>query len=602
MPPSPFPFPAIVGQDAAVESLLLHAVDPRLGGTLLMGHRGCAKSTLARAFGALLAELPPAGEPISPPFVEVPLGVSEDRLLGSVDAGALLEDGKWRARVGLIEAAHRGVLYIDEINLLPDALADLLLDCAASGSYPLERDGLSRRVTSRFILVGTMNPEEGELRPQLSDRFAHGIFLQSPGGAPERMEIARRTLEFQEDPEAFVSAWHPARQALVRQLQDARERLRGIWLPDSLRMEIAERAHTLGLEGMRAELAVLRTVRAAAALEGSSAPESRHVEKAWFLCLGHRRQPPSPPQSPTAPPPAHRPYPESSAGSRGAEKSGAKDATDAEGQTRSNKTETKPRGDLPQTADPAPVPLSVPERGDAFEGKPKPSHRAAAESTGAQGSRGPAVQPQTAPRILWQRSLVESLRAGWRAGRPGWRWIRSGVRGPRRLWIFLDASRSTGAAGSLDSFRGRLLGWLPSAVRIRLLLLREGKVQWSGRDFGAARIRAALEALTHASGTSPLTGAIRLLGRDIQRTAPHPENQVWILSDGLPQREMGQSPRQAAERLRVRLRKLCRMQPPGSVLWVAPPTAKAHAGWIPRLLRGTGVWFLGGEKFPPPTH
>ena len=152
-----FPFSAVVGMEDAKRSLIYHAIDPRIGGSLLLGHRGCAKSTLVRAFAELLQAA--SSEPI--PFVELPLGATEDRLLGSVNAEALVERSKWETRTGLIEEANGGVLYVDEINLLPDNLADQILDSAASGKHHLERDGITRRIESRYILIGTMNPEEG---------------------------------------------------------------------------------------------------------------------------------------------------------------------------------------------------------------------------------------------------------------------------------------------------------------------------------------------------------------------------------------------------------------------------------------------------------
>src|SRR5258707_6170805 len=169
-----FPFTAIVGMEDAKRSLIYHAIDPRIGGTLLLGHRGCAKSTLVRSFAEVLRLVSTENAP----FVEVHLGTTEDRLLGSVNAEALVEKRKWSGRIGLIEEAHGGVLYIDEINLLPDHLADLILDSASSNQYRMERDGITRVVECRYILIGTMNPEEGELRPQPSDRFAHGVAIQ----------------------------------------------------------------------------------------------------------------------------------------------------------------------------------------------------------------------------------------------------------------------------------------------------------------------------------------------------------------------------------------------------------------------------------------
>ena len=201
-----FPFTAIVGMEDPKKSLIYHAIDPRIGGTLLLGHRGCAKSTLVRSFAEVLRSI----SATTTPFVEVPLGTTEDRLLGSVNAEELVENRKWSGRIGLLEEAHGGVLYIDEINLLPDHLADHILDSAASGQYRMERDGFTRSVESRYILVGTMNPDEGDLRPQLSDRFAHGVLIRDDFNHAQRVEIVKRRIAFDDDPEKFVSDFAPS--------------------------------------------------------------------------------------------------------------------------------------------------------------------------------------------------------------------------------------------------------------------------------------------------------------------------------------------------------------------------------------------------------
>ncbi|HWY92924.1 MAG TPA: AAA family ATPase, partial [Chthoniobacterales bacterium] len=256
-----FPFAAIVGMQDAKNSLIYHAIDPRIGGTLLLGHRGCAKSTLARAFAEVLrlASDQPA------PFVEVPLGTTEDRLLGSVDAQSLVEKQLWSGRSGLIEEAHGGVLYIDEINLLPDHLADLILDSASSNQYRMERDGITRVVECRYILIGTMNPEEGDLRPQLSDRFAHGVPIQDDFSPEERMEIVRRRIEYDDRPDAFVGAYRESTSALANGICAARQILPAVSISDERRMAVAAKGRVFQLEGLRAELAVVRTARCAAA-------------------------------------------------------------------------------------------------------------------------------------------------------------------------------------------------------------------------------------------------------------------------------------------------------------------------------------------------
>ena len=197
-----FPFTAIVGMDLVKRSLLYHAIDPRLGGLLLMGHRGCAKSTLARAFGQILP-IQEGSQKV--PFVEIPLGTTDDRLLGSVDASLLLKKGEWSAQIGLIQKANGGVLYIDEVNLLSDHLVDSILDSASSGLHRIEREGFSETVNARYILIGSMNPEEGDLRPQLNDRFTHGIFVRDDFSVEQRRDIVRLRMDFDDDPELFLT-------------------------------------------------------------------------------------------------------------------------------------------------------------------------------------------------------------------------------------------------------------------------------------------------------------------------------------------------------------------------------------------------------------
>ena len=236
--------------------------------------------------------------PPTTPFVEVPLGTTEDRLLGSVNAEALVENRKWSGRIGLLEEAHGGVLYIDEINLLPDHLADHILDSAASGRYRMERDGFTRSVESRYILVGTMNPDEGDLRPQLSDRFAHGVLIRDDFNQQQRVEIVKRRIAFDDDPEKFVSDFAPSISELANRIIHARRRLTEVFLSDQQRLAVAATGRDLKLEGLRAELAVVRTARCAAALDDRLAVEEPDLQEAWRLCLGHRHTEPSNPPKP----------------------------------------------------------------------------------------------------------------------------------------------------------------------------------------------------------------------------------------------------------------------------------------------------------------
>ncbi|MGA8679229.1 MAG: ATP-binding protein, partial [Acidimicrobiales bacterium] len=207
-----FPFAAVVGMEDVKLALLIGAVEPRLGGVLLRGEKGSAKTTLARGLAAIMP-----GEP-APPFVDLPIGATEDRLVGTLDLSAVLHGGERRFAPGLLSAADGGLLYVDEVNLLPDHLVDVLLDVAASGVNRVERDGVSVQHPARFFLVGSMNPEEGELRPQLLDRFGLAVEVASSTDPLERAEAVRRRLQFDADPAAFVASWAEETKALAAQL------------------------------------------------------------------------------------------------------------------------------------------------------------------------------------------------------------------------------------------------------------------------------------------------------------------------------------------------------------------------------------------------
>ena len=564
--------------ERAKRSLLLHAIDPRIGGTLLLGHRGCAKSTLARGFAALL---PPDG-PKDAPFVEVPLGVTEDRLLGSIQADVLLQSGQWTPQTGLLETAHNGVLYLDEINLLADPLADLLLDSAASGVHRLERDGLSLSRNARYILVATMNPDEGDLRPQLADRFAHSVAITDAFTPEERVEIGRRRLAFDDAPEAFLAEWTAPTLQLRDALAAARARLLQIQTPDPLRLALAQRASAAGLEGMRAELAILRTARASAAFRHAPAVEQADLEEAWLLCLGHRQSaPPSPPLQNRPPPPP--PATESAAQNPNAQPKPS---------AMSSPTPTPaPIAFTPSEAFAAPIPLrpllkprilSLPQPGAQnrrLTAALSADRRATARLTTAHLSKGP---------VRWQASLTASLRSGWEPGASGagWRWIRSCSRPVRRLWALLDASRSTGAAQFLADARESLASLFQAPLRINLLLLHKGSVRWLARNSTAAGARAALEALPDAAGKSPLRDALLRLHRGLSAAQPSAKDTVCICSDGLPTLAPGQTAAQAAQRLRAAVQRLARQQP-FRALWLSPAPARAFTQWLDTLLAGS---------------
>ena len=312
-----FPFSAIVGQRNMKRALIFNAVDPSIGGVLISGTRGTAKSTAARALAGLLPPIDvaegdpfhrePAGDDavaqVPTPFVNLPLGSTEDRLLGTLDIQRVLQHGEKHFEPGLLAAAHRGVLYVDEVNLLPDHLVDVLLDAVAMGVNRIEREGVSFEHPARVILIGTMNPEEGELRPQLLDRF--GLFVQAESylDPAERKEVVHRRMRFDDAPDEIVAEWTSSDKQLAASIVRARSALLTVATPEERFDQIAELAAEAHVDGLRADIVMVKTARAAAAFEGSDEVTAAHIEEAAELTLGHRRR------SQAEPPPGRAPQP-----------------------------------------------------------------------------------------------------------------------------------------------------------------------------------------------------------------------------------------------------------------------------------------------------
>ena len=273
-----FPFSAVVGQEDLCLALVLCAVDPAIGGVLLRGQKGSGKTTLARGLAGLL--------PGAAPFVELPVGASEDRLIGSIDLRAALTGGERKFSPGLFHAAHGGVLYVDEVNLLPDHLVDVLLDVAAGGVNRVEREGVSHSHASRFVLVGSMNPEEGELRPQLLDRFGLSVDVVASTDPDERAEAVERRLAFDRDPAEFTAVWA----AEEEELQSRLERVRPAAVPRALVHRVARLCAAAGAEGLRADLVLCRAAGALAGWEGRSEATEEDVRRVAELALSHRRR------------------------------------------------------------------------------------------------------------------------------------------------------------------------------------------------------------------------------------------------------------------------------------------------------------------------
>jgi Mg-chelatase subunit ChlI len=312
--PSIYPFTAIVGQERMKRALILNAVDPRIGGVLIRGERGTAKSTAARALAALLPSVKVIREcrfgcdPDRPqtwctecrersefqidsrptPFVNLPVSATEDRVVGTLDIEKAIQKGERHFEPGVLAAANRGLLYIDEVNLLDDHVVDLLLDSAAMGMNIVEREGISFSHPARFILVGTMNPEEGDLRPQLLDRFALSVDIRGIRDARERVQIMERNLGFESDSEGFRERWLPQEQELSQQIEQARQLVRKVNYTKRDLLSIAALSASLNVDGHRSDLVILKTAIAHAAFERRTSITERDIALAAELAFPHR--------------------------------------------------------------------------------------------------------------------------------------------------------------------------------------------------------------------------------------------------------------------------------------------------------------------------
>lgn len=277
----------MVGQDQLRLALILCAVHPGIGGVLVRGEKGTAKSTVVRALAALL---PPTASGARARLVELPVGATEDRVVGSLDLEKVLRDGERAFQPGLLAAAHDGVLYVDEVNLLHDHLVDVLLDAAAMGRVHIERDGVSHSHPARFVLVGTMNPEEGELRPQLLDRFGLAVDVAASRDVDVRMQVVRRRLDFEADPAGFAARYADADADTAARIAAARAALVDVALPDRELRRIAALCASFDVDGMRADLVLARTATAHAAWRGATEVDEQDVRVAAELTLPHRRR------------------------------------------------------------------------------------------------------------------------------------------------------------------------------------------------------------------------------------------------------------------------------------------------------------------------
>jgi magnesium chelatase subunit D len=560
-----FPLSAIVSQEQLVEALLINAVAPDVGGVVVRGERGTAKSTAVRALAPLMPPvLATAGHPFAfapgerapdgpipagaaveerpARLVELPLGATLDRLVGALDLERALA-GEHAFEPGLLARAHRGILYVDEVNLLPDHLVDALLDAAASGVARVERDAVSIEHDARFLLVGTMNAEEGELRPQLLDRFGLGVEVRGRSDSAVRAEIVRRRLAFERDPAAFVRRYEADERALAERIALGRGQLERVRLPERELMRIAGACARLGVDGARGDIVSARAACVLAALEGKDEVEEQHVRRAAELALAHRlrRDPLEREQNavdslqraldddepPTDSPNGGGPRPPR----RGVDGSGTHAEQPGErAPTRADNAPARERRDPPA---PARLPIEALQPPDTGRG---PHGRRAR-------TRGPdagAIDSRPADADAADIAVVATLRARLTGVDTGQ--IREHVRAGREgvlLCLVVDASGSMGARQRLARVKGALLGLLRDAYarrdRVAVIAFRDGSAKLLvAPGVPLERAAEAVRALP-TGGRTPLAAgleaAVLLLRREAMRE-PDRRAVAVVLTDG----------------------------------------------------------------------
>ena len=469
-----YPFSALVGHDRLRLALLLCAVRPEIGGVLIRGEKGTAKSTAVRALAGVLTEADPGAK-----LVELPIGATEDRVVGSLDLQKVLRDGEHAFSPGLLSRAHGGVLYVDEVNLLADHLVDVLLDAAAMGRVHIERDGVSHSHESRFVLVGTMNPEEGELRPQLLDRFGLAVDVHASREVAVRSAVIRRRLDYEADPAGFAARYTAQDSDLAQKIVAARGRVNDVELSDRELNRIAALCAAFDVDGMRADLVVARTAVAHAAWRGADTVGEEDIRVAAELALPHRRR-----RDPFDDPgidPGELDEALSATADEGSLSATADDESEPDpdppggGQSADGTAETTPRqpNSSPPTrpsAPPSPAfrtrALTVPGVGDGHAGRRSPARNAAGAMIGA------SATPEQGHGVHLFATLLAAANRRTGAGplRPDAEDIRRAARIGREgnLVIFVvDASGSMAARDRMTAVTGAALSLLRDAYQRR---------------------------------------------------------------------------------------------------------------------------------------
>jgi magnesium chelatase subunit D len=509
--PARFPFSAVVGHDDAKLALLLAAIDPAIGGVLLRGQKGSAKTTLARGLAALL--------PGDAPFVDLPLGATEDRVVGTLDLGAVLTGEGRRFEPGLLAAAHGGVLYVDEVNLLPDHLVDVLLDVAASGVNRVEREGISHEHPARFVLIGSMNPEEGELRPQLLDRFGLAVDLTTSLEPRERAEAVRRRLDFDADPAGVAQRHASPEQELGTRLACTT----AAHVPDALMVRVGALCAAAGVDGLRADLVISRAAAAVAGWNGHDEATVDDVRRVAPMALAHRQR--------------RAPFDEP-------RENGLDDALDALDQPDDaddhSASETDPeRIATPDLPPQRVVPLRATRAPTEATGRRSPGDGSRGRLIGDRVPDGPvgAVAVAATARAVAERRArdpegpavcTEDLREARREQRTG-----------NLLVLAVDASGSMGAPRRMEAVKGAVLGLLVDAYqrrdRVALVAFRGDGAEVLLRATGSVEVARTRLADLPTGGRTPLAAGIDAALTVATSPANHGSGQrplLVLVSDG----------------------------------------------------------------------
>jgi magnesium chelatase subunit D len=511
-----FPFVAVTGQQSFKLALILAAINPKLGGVLISGPRGCAKSTLARG----MADLLPGG---SHTFVTLPLGATEDMLVGTLDLQQVLQDKNVAFHPGLLSKADGGILYVDEVNLLNDHLVDLLLDVAASGVNCVERDGISHSHDANFILVGTMNPDEGELRPQLQDRFGLAVHLDNQYSLEERVEIVRRREAFDADPQGCCAQYLAEQTQLLAALAAARNALPQVRCSDALRIAIAERCHAAGVEGLRGDIVWYRAALAHAAWCGRNEVGEDDLSAVEELVLAHRRK--TPPSSST-PPPSNRRPPQQQPRN---EQDSSSEPETAQGEWGQMAPQQLKTADALNAGVPVGAISPQPVRSQSLDAA------SSSASKGASSGSGKLSQKETR-RPNWFTSLVSSA-GQWPPTTLKMRKARGGQ--PVLHFVLLDTSASTLKNSLFANAKAAIMEIAEQAYRSREQLTVWGFGNQQVESFLPRRrapkaLRQLLDTIPAGGGT-PLREGLQRAGdylRQIAKQHPEMAMRTYLITDG----------------------------------------------------------------------